>query len=84
MSNFQIPITVYLVLDNKIKYINITSSENTLIKDIIKRSISEFNTQLEKDNYMIRLSLNYEHYNLKPSKKNGMAKEDLPCINIIN
>lgn len=44
-------------------------------------SVNLFNEKLINEGADYRLSVNYNSYNMKPSKKNGIAKTDLPSTN---
>ena len=61
------------------RFINIDVEEKVTINELIKRAVDTFNKNLENECKQYRLSLDYNQYNIKPSKKNGMPKEDLPC-----
>jgi hypothetical protein len=63
-----------------VRFINIDVDEKVTIHELINRVVDTFNKYLEIDCKQYRLSLNYSMYNIKPSKKNGMPKEDLPCM----
>ena len=64
----------------KIHYVMLTIDSSFYSSNIVKSSLDLFNNIFEegKDDY--RLSLNYENYKLKPSKKNGKPNMDYPCI----
>ena len=74
-------ITINLVIGEGIKNINLLVSNQSKIENIIERSIKEFNNNFEKENVLFRLKKDICNYCLKPSKKNGFPKTDMPSFN---
>ena len=76
-------VKVNTYIQDKLKNILIQVNENIKIKDLIKLSINAFNSKLEVENLNFRFNVEYDKYNLKQSKKNGLPKDDLPCMIIL-
>jgi hypothetical protein len=74
---------INIFADNEVRFIILDIDEKTSINELLKITVDTFNKNFETEGRPYRLSLDYKQYNLKPSKKNGMPKEDLPC-NFIN
>jgi hypothetical protein len=55
-------------------------SENFKISGIIKIAVDKLNTILYNEKMNYRLVENYDKYEIKPSKKNGEPKLDLPSL----
>ncbi len=55
-------------------------SENIKISDLIKIAVNKINTILYNEKLNYQLSDRSDNYDLKPSKKNGDPKLDLPSI----
>lgn len=82
LENFSMVfITINLVIGEGIKNINLLVSNQSKIENIIERSIKEFNNNFEKENAFFRLKKDICNYCLKPSKKNGFPKTDMPSFN---
>lgn len=58
--------------------------ENIKISELIRLSVDKFNENFINENKNISFKNIYSHYELRPSKKNGHPKMDLPCIYYIN
>ena len=74
-------ITINLVIGEGIKSINLLVSNQSKIENVIERAIKEFNNNFEKENVLFRLKKDICNYCLKPSKKNGFPKSDMPSFN---
>jgi hypothetical protein len=70
---------INIFAENEVKFINLDVDEKISISELLEISVDSFNKNFEREARPFRLSLDYLQYNLKPSKKNGMPKEDLPC-----
>jgi hypothetical protein len=82
LENFSMVfITINLVIGEGIKSINLLVSNQSKIENVIERAIKEFNNNFEKENVLFRLKKDICNYCLKPSKKNGFPKSDMPSFN---
>ena len=82
LENFSMVfITINLVIGEGIKNINLLVSNQSKVENIIERALNEFNNNFEKEKVLFRLKSNILNYGLKPSKKNGFPKSDMPCFN---
>ncbi len=82
LENFSMVfITINLVIGEGIKNINLLVSNQSKIEKIIERAIKEFNNNFEKEKVLFRLKTDICNYSLKPSKKNGFPKTDMPSFN---
>ena len=82
LENFSMVfITINLVIGEGIKSINLLVSNQSKIENVIERAIKEFNNNFEKENVLFRLKKDICNYCLKPSKKNGFPKTDMPSFN---
>ncbi len=61
-----------------LKSLNLKLDEEMTIKDVIKKSVENFNENLKKHNEMYSIKTDYTTYSLKQSRKNGKAKTDIP------
>jgi hypothetical protein len=75
----KIKVNIVLQPACSVKSLLLEVDEGTFISDLIKLAIDKFNLFFDKENLYMRLKPLYKLYNLKPSKKNGMAKSDYPC-----
>ena len=71
-----------LDIDNKetLSWVNLRVPENTNIAELIQNAVDKFNEELSQGQPGVQLKRNFENYDLKPSKKNGHPKTDLPAI----
>ena len=77
-------ISINLVIDKSHKIMKTTSflvNNTTKFEKIIGKAISNFNFQLNKEKALFKLNEDSSKYGLKQSKKNGLPRLDLPCIN---
>lgn len=77
-------ISINLVIDKSHKIMKTTSflvNNATKFEKIIGKAISNFNFQLNKEKALFKLNEDSSKYGLKQSKKNGLPRLDLPCIN---
>ena len=77
-------ISINLVIDKSHKIMKTTSflvNNATKFKKIIGKAISNLNFQLNKEKALFKLNEDSSKYGLKQSKKNGLPRLDLPCIN---
>jgi hypothetical protein len=70
-----------IIEDGNIIPLNIEIQENSTINDLIRISLNAINTYLENIKSNKRLKYNIDNYQIKPSKKNGQPKLDLPALN---
>ncbi len=76
-------ITIITRIDNKNDILSSFSTEiprNTSIKNLIDLSIDKFNEYFREKGMTMILIKNLKNYELRPSKKNGQPKMDLPSI----
>ena len=59
----------------------IDKSHKIMFEKIIGKAISNLNFQLNKEKALFKLNEDSSKYGLKQSKKNGLPRLDLPCIN---
>ena len=62
------------------KYINIEIPSFFKISDLIRQSVDLFNNLFLDEKSKYRLSQQYSHFFLKPSKKTGKPNLDMPSI----
>ena len=77
-------ISINLVIDKSHKIMKTTSflvNNATKFEKIIGKAISNLNFQLNKEKALFKLNEDSSKYGLKQSKKNGLPRLDLPCIN---
>lgn len=77
-------ISINLVIDKSHKIMKTTSflvNNTTKFEKIIGKAISNLNFQLNKEKALFKLNEDSSKYGLKQSKKNGLPRLDLPCIN---
>lgn len=77
-------ISINLVIDKSQKIMKTTSflvNNATKFEKIIGKAISNLNFQLNKEKALFKLNEDSSKYGLKQSKKNGLPRLDLPCIN---
>jgi len=60
--------------------VNLRVSDSLLIRELLILAVDKFNQLFEDNNINFRLKRNFENFELRPSKKNGMPKLDLPSI----
>ena len=74
-------VNISAVILNNIKQISFSVNSNTKMTMIIDKAITEFNKEFMNDNTKIRIKEEPECFVLKPAKKNGQPKTDLPFFN---
>ena len=77
-------ISINLVIDKTHKILKTTSflvNNATKFEKIIGKAIANLNFQLNKEKALFKLNEDSSKYGLKQSKKNGLPRLDLPCIN---
>ena len=77
-------ISINLVIDKSHKIMKTTSflvNNATKFEKIIGKAISNLNFQVNKEKALFKLNEDSSKYGLKQSKKNGLPRLDLPCIN---
>jgi hypothetical protein len=69
-------------IDNKeeISVIHLKISENTTISNMVKIAVDKYNDYFFENSLSIKFVCNYDEYDVRPSKKTGHPKLDLPCI----
>ncbi len=83
LDYLNITINCNIIAENNISYlktIKITIHYKDSVDKVIKGAIRIFNEIFEKENLKLRFNRMIQAYKLKPSKKNGMPKDDLPGI----
>ena len=76
-----IPITINIAFGEQIRALSMKVDKSSTIKLVIQKAIDEYNTLFSKENTKFRIKEDIELFVLKPSKKNGKAKLDMPCFN---
>ena len=80
-SGYLTTVNISVVIVNNIKQISFNVNSNTKVNMIIDKAITEFNKVFINDNTQIRIKEEPECFVLKPAKKNGKPKTDLPFFN---
>ena len=80
-NGYLITVNISVVMLNNIKRISFDVNSNTKIAMIIDKAITAFNKEFKNDNVNIRIKDEPECFVLKPAKKNGQPKMDLPFFN---
>ncbi len=84
LEYLNITINVTIIAENNITYIKslrMTIHNDDIAEKVIKGAIQQYNNIFEKENLKIKFNKTIQLYNLKPSKKNGKPKDDLPGNN---
>ena len=82
LENFSMVfITINLVIGEGVKSINLLVSNQSKVENVIERAINEYNHNFEEEKVLFRLKKEIPKYGLKPSKKNGFPKSDMPSFN---
>ena len=76
-----IPITLNLIFGEGIKTRSFQVNQSSTIKLVIQKAIDEFNAMFTGEKTKLRLKEDIDLYVLKPSKKNGKPKQDMPYFN---
>ena len=76
-----IPITLNLLFGEGIKTCSFQVNQSSTIKLVIQKAIDEFNAMFSAEKTKLRLKEDIDLYVLKPSKKNGKPKQDMPYFN---
>lgn len=74
-------LTIFLVIGNVAQPISFFISNTSVLSLIIAKAINEFNTQFASDRTLFKLNGDASRYALKPSKKTGFPKTDMPFVN---
>lgn len=92
-TNKEIEIKINLIIKNKLNkssnfheelfFLNLKANEKTKISEIILKSVDSFNEKFKNENFIYLLNHNYSNYQMRPSKKNGNPKSDIPGNDII-
>jgi hypothetical protein len=76
-----IPITINIPFGDQVRSLPMKVNKSSTIKLVIQKAIDEYNNVFSKENTKFRIKEDAELFILKPSKKNGKAKLDMPCFN---
>ena len=74
-------LTVNLVVGKGIKNITLLMSNSSKMESVVEKAITEFNNSFAVENVLFRLKTETIKYGLKPSKKTGFPKTDMPSFN---
>ena len=74
-------VNINVVISESVKKISIIVNSKCKIASLINRSISDFNKEFEKEKVPFRLNSDPDNYVLKPAKKKGFPKVDMPYFN---
>lgn len=80
-SSQQTLVNVNVVISESVKTISIIVSSKCKIASLVHRSITDFNKEFEKEKVPFRLNSDPDNYVLKPAKKKGFPKVDMPYFN---
>ena len=69
-------------LNEEIKSINVEIPGFYKISDLIRQSVDLFNNLFVEEKSVFRLSQQYSHFSLKPSKRTGKPNLDMPSKKI--
>ena len=73
-------LTVNLVVGKGIKNITLLMSNSSKMESVVEKAITEFNNSFAVENVLFRLKTETIKYGLKPSKKTGFPKTDMPSF----
>lgn len=76
-------LTINLVIGEAVKQITILMSDKNKLETLIQKSITEFNDNFASERTLFKLIPDYTKYGLKPSKKSGFPKSDMPCNKLL-
>ena len=74
-------LTINLVVGKGTKSITLLMSNSSKMELVVEKAITEFNSLFSKENVLFRLKNEPEKFGLKPSKKTGYPKTDIPSFN---
>ena len=80
-SSQQTLVNVNVVISESVKTISIIVNSKCKIASLVNRSITDFNKEFEKEKVPFRLNSDPDNYVLKPAKKKGFPKVDMPYFN---
>lgn len=80
-SSQQTLVNVNVVISESVKTISIIVNSKCKIAALVNRSITDFNKEFEKEKVPFRLNSDPDNYVLKPAKKKGFPKVDMPYFN---
>ena len=80
-SSQQTLVNVNVVISESVKTISIIVNSKCKIASLVKRSITDLNKEFEKEKVPFRLNSDPDNYVLKPAKKKGFPKVDMPYFN---
>ena len=80
-SSQQTLVNVNVVISESVKTISIIANSKCKIASLVHRSITDFNKEFEKEKVPFRLNSDPDNYVLKPAKKKGFPKVDMPYFN---
>lgn len=75
-------VTVSLQIGDQIKKISILTNTKCTFETLIRRAIDDFNKNFEAEKTKLRLKEDIDYYIIKPAKKTGKPKKDLPKFDI--
>lgn len=79
LTNCKCVVNISLMIGNKLKTINLNITNNTKLNTVIEKGLITFNDEFSKEKALIRLrDDNRNYYVLKPAKKSGKPKLDMP------
>lgn len=74
-------LTINLVVGKGTKSITLLMSNSSKMEIVVEKAITEFNSLFSKEKVLFRLKNEPEKFGLKPSKKTGYPKTDMPSFN---
>lgn len=80
-SSQQTLVNVNVVISESVKTISIIVNSKCKIASLVNRSITDLNKEFEKEKVPFRLNSDPDNYVLKPAKKKGFPKVDMPYFN---
>ena len=80
-SSQQTLVNVNVVISESVKTISIIVNSKCKIASVVHPSITDFNKEFEKEKVPFRLNSDPDNYVLKPAKKKGFPKVDMPYFN---
>ena len=80
-SSQQTLVNVNVVISESVRTISIIVNSKCKIASLVNRSITDLNKEFEKEKVPFRLNSDPDNYVLKPAKKKGFPKVDMPYFN---
>lgn len=74
-------LTINLVVGKGTKSITLLMSNSSKMEIVVEKAITEFNSLFSKEKVLFRLKNEPEKFGLKPSRKTGYPKTDMPSFN---